>query len=183
MKELWHDTLVFTLLKMLMGDGLLTIHHTLPKPKRNLINAHYRYHQLYPYQQTDMSCHRTGMVTLSTSSYSSITKAILEYSYGLSFNIEICCGLPYLRTGAIHDKTNRETCQSWTKAAYKGCGIPSGPLQDLLQHTGIPWIANQNICCMWCQFCRWPTYMEKSSRTLDFLPADLLNGKATGNER
>jgi hypothetical protein len=100
MKELWYDTLVFTLLKMLMGDGLLTFHHTLPKAKRNVINDHYRYHQLYPYQQTEMSCHRTGMVTLSTSSYSSITKALLEYSYGLSFNIEICrslcpiCGSP-----------------------------------------------------------------------------------------
>ncbi len=69
------------------------------------------------------------------------------------------------------------------KSGIQGYGIPSGSLQDLLQHTDIPWIANQNICCMWCQFWRWPTYREKSSRTLDFLPADLLNGKSTGNER
>jgi hypothetical protein len=28
----------------------------------------------------------------------------------------------------------------------------------------------QEICFLWCQFCRWPRNKEKSTRTLDFLP-------------
>ena len=67
----------------------------------------------------------------------------------------------------LHDKTNRDTCQS----GVQRYGIPSGhtPLEDLLQHTSIPWIEKQDIYCMWCQLCRWPTNKEKSTRTLDSL--------------
>ena len=43
------------------------------------------------------------------------------------------------------------------------------PLQHVLQNTDIPWITKQDLCCVWCKFCRWPTYKEKSTRTLDFL--------------
>ena len=84
-----------------------------------------------------------------------------------SFNMEIWCGLPYLCTGAIYDKTNTETSQS----DIQSYGIPGvhTPLQDLLQHTSIPWIEEQDICCMWCQLRRWPTNKEKSTGTLDFL--------------
>ena len=83
-----------------------------------------------------------------------------------SSNMEIWC-VPHLCAGAIYDKTNRETCQS----GVQSYGIPSVHtlLEDLLQHTSIPWIEKQDICCMLCQLCRWPTNKEKSTRTLDHL--------------
>jgi hypothetical protein len=87
MKELCHLTLGCTSPEMVMEDGLLTIHLKFPKLKRNLINTHYRHHRTY--RQTGMLCHRTGMITLSTSRYSSTIKVLLEYSYGQSQH----CGL------------------------------------------------------------------------------------------
>ena len=82
-----------------------------------------------------------------------------------SFNVKIWCVIPHLCAGARHDKTNRESCQ----IGIQSYGIPSGhtSLQDLLQHTSIPWIEEQDIFCMWFQLCRWPTNKEKSTRTLD----------------
>ncbi len=58
-------------------------------------------------------------------------------------------------------------CQS----GIQSYGLPSGytPLQHLLQNTSISWTAKQDLCCVWCKFCRWSTYKEKSARTLDFL--------------
>ncbi len=74
-------------------------------------------------------------------------------------NTEVGCGLPYLRTGVVHDKTNRETCQS----DIQSYGLPSGytPLQHLIQNTGIPWIMYETgYLSVWCKFCRWSTYTE-----------------------
>ena len=67
---------------MVMGDGLLIIHLTSLREKRNLINTLYRHHRTYRWQQIDMWFLQTGMIILSTSSYSNITRALLEYSYG-----------------------------------------------------------------------------------------------------
>ena len=133
------------------GCNIHCCHLTSLKQKRNLIITHYRHHRRY---QICMWCHQTGMITLSTSSYSSTThmdNTEVCQHWGLMWlticvNTEVWCGLPYFRTVAVHDKTDRESCQ----IGIQSYGLPSGytPLQQLLQNTGIPWITIQDLCCV-----------------------------------
>ena len=118
-----------------------------PQPKEKSDQYPLPILRLYQCQRTGMSCRRTGMITLSTLSYSSTTKSLLEYSYGwLTIS-------PYCRNtwqDQLRNLSNRHTY-----------GIPSGhtPLQDLLQDTGIPWYETGYLL-LWCKFCHnrgWPT--------------------------
>ena len=123
-----------------------------------------RYHQLYPYpwQRSGMSfqsCHRTETITLLIS-----TQTLPKHCWSAhmdSFNIEIqWCDLPHLCAGALHCKTNRETCQSGIELWDIQWSHPTSRTGTSHQHA-LNW--EQDIC-IWCQLCRWPTVGTRKSQ-------------------
>ncbi len=97
--------------------------------------------------------------------YSNITRVLLEYSYGQCQK----WGLMWLTIFPYWSYTWQDQQRNLSKLQSHGLTSGHTPLQHLVQNTGIPWITKQDLRYVWCKFCRWPTYKEKSTRTLDFL--------------
>jgi hypothetical protein len=119
-----------------MRDGLLIIHFTSLRKKRNLINTLCRYHRTY-------RCRQIGIwylhpVWLGSSDYTLDMKILKHYQSIIGVLIWtvstlVWCGLPYFRTDTIHDKTNRKSCQSGIQSYVRNT-YGHTPLQHLLQN-------------------------------------------------
>ena len=120
---------------------------------------------------SDNSSYITGMITLSTLRYSITTEALLEYSYRwLTIS-------PYWRNTWQNQLKNMLIRHTY--------GLPSGhtPLQDLLQHTGIPWYETGDMLSVMSVLQMTEKQGKVNKDTWFFTTVDLLYGKATDNER